>query len=521
MAFERSAHQSRAIGFLAFVILTLVWSVAFGATFTLTGTVDDALGRPIAGASVVIEDRDGHAVARTVTDDRGQFHASVHGSGPYTAVAQKAGYRRAATALPLPQRAANPTVLVLESEHPLTVPVSARLAPQNGLSAAGTSKYTLTSRDIDNLPAGEATQLNQVMLQMPGVALDQNQEIHIRGEHMGIQYQMNGVLLPLDMNNDPTFTQLLNSYFVRSVSLIDGVLPAQYGYRTAGVIDIHTRDGCEGSSQNQFTILGGQRDTVQPTFQLGGCSSKFSYYVTGLFLQSNLGLSSAVPAPDPIHDAVTQGQGFAYLGYQARDDLRFSLITGMTVAFNQFPNQPNLPAQFTLDHLNPALYPSSDIDSSLDQQDYYGVFALNGVAGPNLDYQTAYSVHYDNQTFNPDPIGDLIYQGISSKVFNSDLSNSLAADVTWRALAGHQLRGGAYLGEYGVESDQTSKVFPIVGGVPLVAPIQVEANLNKINLVYGVYLQDSWQLTDKLSVNFGSRWDRVSGFVNDSQFSPT
>jgi hypothetical protein len=103
-----------------------------------------------------------------------------------------------------------------------------------------------------------ATALNQVMLQMPGVALDQNQEIHIRGEHMGIQYQMNGILLPLDMNTDPTFTQLLNSYFVRSVGLIDGALPARYGYRTSGVIDIHTRDGCD-DQHNSATVFGGQR----------------------------------------------------------------------------------------------------------------------------------------------------------------------------------------------------------------------------------------------------------------------
>jgi len=145
------------------------------------------------------------------------------------------------------------------------------------------------------------------MLQMPGVALDQNQEIHIRGEHMGIQYQMNGIMLPLDINNDPTFTQLLNATFVKSVSLIDGVLPAQYGYRTSGVIDIQTRDGCD-DKHNSATVFVGQRDTAQASFKLGGCGSDFSYYLTVQFLQTNLGFSSAVPAPDPIHNAVTRGR---------------------------------------------------------------------------------------------------------------------------------------------------------------------------------------------------------------------
>jgi outer membrane receptor protein involved in Fe transport len=421
----------------------------------------------------------------------------------------------------VPSRVRKPIEIVLESRTTLNLPVKAtRIRAQNGLSSSGANKYTLTSEDIENLPEGEATALNQVMLQMPGVSLDQNQEIHIRGEHMGIQYQMNGILLPLDMNTDPTFTQLLNSYFVQNVSLIDGVLPAQYGYRTSGVIDIHTKDGCD-AGHNDATIFGGQRDTAQASFQLGGCSGKFSYYLTGMFLQSNLGFSSAVPAPDPIHDAVTQGQGFAYLTYALRPTAKLSLISGMTLAFSQFPNRPDLLSEFQLENVNPADHPSSAIDSGLNQQDNYGVLALNGTFRSNADYQLAYSVHYNSQTFYPDPIGDLIYQGIASNVFTSDLSNTLQGDLTYRLGAAHAWRGGFYLGAFGVESDQSSRVFPIEAGVPATSPISVTADLNKINLVYGVYLENTWQVTDRLSVNFGSRWDRVTGFTSDSQFNPT
>ena len=83
---------------------------------------------------------------------------------------------------------------------------------------------------------------------MPGVALERDREIPgLTG--MGIQYQMNGVVLPLDINTTPTFTQLLNAYFIKSVGLMDGVLPAKYGYRTSGVIDIHTKDGCDSTAQ--------------------------------------------------------------------------------------------------------------------------------------------------------------------------------------------------------------------------------------------------------------------------------
>jgi hypothetical protein len=53
-----------------------------------------------------------------------------------------------------------------------------------------------------------------------------------------------------------------------------------------------------------FTVVGGQRDTTQASVQLSGCNGGFSYYLNGMFLQSDLGFSSAGPAPDPIHDAV-------------------------------------------------------------------------------------------------------------------------------------------------------------------------------------------------------------------------
>ena len=409
----------------------------------------------------------------------------------------------------------------MESMQALTVPITAsRVHPQNGLTATGVSKYTFTARDITNLPQGEATPLNQVLLQMPGVALDQNQEIHIRGEHAGVQYQMNGILLPLDINNDPTFTQLLNSYFVKSVSLIDGVLPAEYGYRTSGVVEISTKNGCD-DAHDEFTIYGGQRDTAQPSFELGGCSGKFSYYLTGVYTHSNLGLSSATRGPDPIHDETDQGQGFAYLTYSVSPTTQLSLITGMTVAHNQFPNVPGLAPEFPLSGVSPADFPSEDIDSTLDQQDYYGVLALNGALGANADYQLAYTIHYNRENFNPDPISDLIYQGIAPKVFDSDFSNAVQGNLTYHWGTDHTLRGGFYFGEYGVEADNTSKVFPITGGITSDVPVSITSDLNKINLVYGVYAQDTWQLNETLSVNFGSRWDRVSGLVNDSQFSPT
>src|ERR1035437_556852 len=67
-------------------------------------------------------------------------------------------------------------------------------AARNGIQTqTGASTYTITAKDIDNQPGGENAALNQVILQAPGVAQDSFGQLHIRGEHNGLQYRINGI----------------------------------------------------------------------------------------------------------------------------------------------------------------------------------------------------------------------------------------------------------------------------------------------------------------------------------------
>ena len=66
-----------------------------------------------------------------------------------------------------------------------------------------------------------------------------------------------------------------------------------------------------------------------------------------------------------------------------------------------------------------------DIRESLDQDYYFGVLALSGVIGPEHQYKVAYTGAYSTLQFNPDPIGDLIYEGGASNSFRSEFDNTL------------------------------------------------------------------------------------------------
>ena len=68
---------------------------------------------------------------------------------------------------------------------------------RNGIQTqTGASTYTITAKDIQAQPGGDNAALNSVVLQMPGVAQDSFGQLHIRGEHNGLQYRLNGIILP-------------------------------------------------------------------------------------------------------------------------------------------------------------------------------------------------------------------------------------------------------------------------------------------------------------------------------------
>jgi outer membrane receptor protein involved in Fe transport len=492
---------------------------------SVSGTVDDALGRPIAGVGLILESADGKILGRATSDKSGRFQFKHVAPGTYLIVANHGGFKTGVSTAKVTASGTSPLNLALEAETALSLAVvTTRINPEpNGVTKTGNSQYTMSERDIATLPQGADTPINEVLLQMPGVVQDDEAQVHVDGEHEDVQWRINGVMMPMDSFSG--FGQIFNSFFVRRMSLLDGILPVTYGYRDAGVLDMVTKNGCSNPGGN-VSFYGGQREWIQPSFEYGGCAGKFSYYYTGTFLHSNLAFSSATPGPTPIHNITNQGQGFGYFTYQLNPLTKLSLITGVSVNNSEYPAEPGLPPIYTLQGVNSARYPSQDIKESLDQDYYFGVLALSGVVGPQINYQVAYTGSYSTIQFNPDPIGDLIYEGGASNSFHSEFDNTLQTDLSRQfdldKLGLHNLGAGFYLGEYGVQIDDTTAVFELNpdGSQKSDVPVSIVENANNINMLYGVYLQDIWQINEQFTLTGGVRWDGVSGIVNNNMISP-
>ena len=180
----------------------------------------------------------------------------------------------------------------------------------NLLPKIGATTYTITRQAIENLPQGDNTPIDKVILQMPGVSYDSavsNPSFHVRNEYANVQIRINGVVLPEGVSGLGPF---LDTNFIGSMSLLTGALPAQYGLRTAGVLDITSRSFA--APGGQVSLYGGSRQTFTPSFDYGGSFGNSEYFVTARSNWNGLGLENATAGLNAIHDQTQQGKFFGY-----------------------------------------------------------------------------------------------------------------------------------------------------------------------------------------------------------------
>lgn len=384
----------------------------------------------------------------------------------------------------------------------------------------GATRYDFSKTAISNTPLGENATLNQVLLRAPGVVQDGFGQIHVRGDHGSLQYRLDGVQLPEGL---ALFSSILSPRFADQLSLITGALPAQYGLRTAGVVDITVKSGTTNPG-GEASAMVGSYNWVQPALEYGGRSGNFDYFAVGQYVSNNIGIENPTPSTAPLHDATAQWYALTKLSAVADENTRLSFIAGGASARYQIPNVPGQTPAFPVNGITD--WNSAVLDQRQWEDTYFGIASLQK-SYQNFNMQLSGFARYSKLSYQPDALGDLLYNGIAPWSQRSSLAFGVQADASWKVASDHTLRGGFLVQREQVSSFSQNNALGLVPDplnpgelIPGDRPVGFSDGSNLIGWTYSVYLQDEWKITPTVTVNFGARFDAISGQISENQVSP-
>ena len=382
----------------------------------------------------------------------------------------------------------------------------------------GATVYDFSRQAIETQPQGDNQPLNRLLLQAPGVTQDSFGQLHVRNDHANLQFRINGVQLPEGIN---VFGQSLQTRLANSVALITGSLPAQYGLRTTGIIDIQTKTGTLDPG-GSATLYGGQQGTFQPSAEWGGRVGQIDYYATGEYLRNNEGIENPAPTFNAIHDNSTQPKGFAYVSGIIDPTSRLTAILGASRSQFQIPQVAGQTPSLGLTVNGSSDFASASLNENQRQTNNFGIIAWQKHVD-DIDFQIAGFTRYSSVYFSPgDPTGDLLFNGIAQTAYRQSWASGVQGDGSWRAAPDHTVRSGFYIQRERSPFSSTSNVLPVdQNGVQITdQPLSIFDSGSKTGWIYSYYLQDEWKIIPSLTLNFGARYDQFAEFVSERQLSP-
>src|SRR6266542_2635114 len=325
-----------------FSLLVVISLLVFQAVFAqarisaVQGTVKDPSGALVRDAKVTITQPLTGYSQTIQTDQQGSFKLVNVPFNTYKLRAEAPGFQPAEQSIDL------------ESTIPANIEFSLSLA-------GATAAVTVTSDSsaiLEQDRTSSDTDLNQTLLERPvgaapsraiasmvasapGFVTDDNGRMHPRGSESQVQYVVDGV--PVTDNMSAIFSTSLDARTLRTVEVLTGGIPAEFGDRLAGVINVNTRSGLEGPTQGGLSLSGG-------SFSSGEISADFATHTKKFGFLTNLSTTTSQryldpPSIDNFHNFGRTGKGFFRLDYQF--DQNNSLRSVLTFGGSNFqvPNR--------------------------------------------------------------------------------------------------------------------------------------------------------------------------------------
>ncbi|MBM4121883.1 MAG: TonB-dependent receptor [Nitrospira sp.] len=496
---------------------------------TITGFVQNQDLRRVPQAIVYIKDQEGKVVADAVTNDAGEFSVTAPVEGTYSVSAVNETYRSEYVIIRIETEEPAPVKLTLALTQEIALDIVSPLPPIQYKASSET--YSLSRREIEQLPRGNNNDIDQVLATIPGAAVSALKQVHIRQDHSNLQFRIDGVPIPDTVST--TFADVITPRAWERADIILGGMEAQYGNRTAALIDITSKSGTKpgfGSAQ----MFGGSNQTVNPSFEYGGTiGAKFRYYVLNSFTSTNRGIEPPTLGHSIFHGQNERNQTYLRGDYQHDNRNNFTWLFLNAVAKYQVPTTPGQTVNATTRGLIQAQTPtfnpvsSQFIDENQYENNQYGHMVWRHDVNASQFFSLAGYFRQTRATFVTDPLNVLSYVGDAAEPFSAGSQDRSAYSLGVRLDYTNKLNQ-QHLLKYGFQIDRTqavnkTRLFAFArdgGGNPTGPVIGIDGDRRLIGWREEFWIQDQYTPNDKLTFNIGLRYDYIQALTDSWQISP-
>lgn len=293
---------------------------------TIQGTVKDPNGALVSGASVTLAQTVTGYQQTTQTDAQGSFKLVNIPFNSYLVRVEAAGFQ--ATEQHVDLESAIPSSIEIKlaigaATETVTVEAGEEHAEHDKISTDTDITQSLIEHQAGAAPSRG---IEGIVASAPGLAPDDNGRLHPRGSESQVQYVVDGV--PITDNLSAIFSTSLDARTLRTVEVMTGGIPAEFGDKLGAIVNVNTRSGLETPTQGGITFSGGSFSTGEVGVDFSTRTRKFGFL-------TNLTATTTQRFLDPatienFHNFGRTGKGFFRLDYQfdQNNSLRGTFLFG-------------------------------------------------------------------------------------------------------------------------------------------------------------------------------------------------
>jgi hypothetical protein len=527
----RRAAVSRSFGIVLLVgslyvpqgMGSLTYAADNDLTQTIIGTVQDQDLRRVDQAIVQVRDQEGTMVAQGVTNQAGEFRIVVPESGTYSISAVRDTFRSEYVVVKIGTLPLSPVSLTLAVTREIALEIVSSLPAIQYKASSET--YQLSRKDIEALPRGNNNDVYDVLLTIPSVIYGGLKQTHIRQDHANQQFRIDGIPIPDTVSG--SFADIVPPRAWERADIILGGMEAQYGNKTAIIVDITSKSGTKpgfGSVQ----VFGGSNETVNPSIEYGGAiGEKIRFYLLSSYVTTNRGIEPPTLGKTNDHNQSEKNNTYLRGDYQHDNRNNVSWIFLNSVAKYQIPTIPNLEANSDVLALLPGFTPnaSQSVDQFQKENNQYSQLVWRHDVNANHFFGLGLYFRRGVADFQTDPLNALAYADDVNTAQTASqqrvaYSGGARFDYTWVPDSHHLVKTGFQF-DY-TRANNTAQIFAFdtSSGAPVGPVITREASNQTIQTRQEFWVQDQWSLNDHWTFNLGVRGDAIQGFYNEGQVSP-